>query len=88
MGREIDIIRIWKKLVRRSGSKMPRKNDLHYIYNSWCPEGTKDVNHLKQKRPVLKDILKQSVNGTLQMDGFPNTIWNKKEFKILWNEVH
>lgn len=88
MGREIDIIRIWKKLVRRSGSKMPRKNDLHYIYNSWCPEGTKDVNHLKQKRPVLKDILKQSVNGTLQMDGFPNTIVKRKEFKILWNEVH
>ena len=67
---------------------MPGKNDLHYIYNSWCPEMTKDVNHLKQKRPIMKEILKQSINGTLQIDGFPNTIVNKKEFKILWNEVH
>lgn len=88
MGREIDIIRVWKKLVKRSGSKMPGKNNLHYIYNSWCPETTKDVNHLKQKRPILKEILKQSINGTLQIDGFPNRIVNKKEFKILWNEVH
>jgi len=88
MGREIEVIRIWKKLVRRSGSKTPGKNDLHFIYNSWCPEGTKDINHLKQDRPLLKEILKQSLDGTLQAEGLSPKISKMKEFKILWREVH
>jgi len=88
MDRDIEVIRVWKKLVRRSGSKMPWKNDLHFIYNSWCPEETKDANHLKEKRPMLKEILKQSLDATLQTEGLPANIVRKKEFRILWREVH
>ncbi len=88
MAKEIEIIRAWKHLVRKSGSKMPRRNDLQYIYSSWCPDETMDVIHIREKRPVLKEMLKQSIEGTLQVEVFPIAITKRKEFQLLWREVH
>ena len=87
--REKDILGAWRTLVVKSGATAPRHSMRpRQIYKSWCPDSTTDLNHLKQNRPDLKKILKQSLAGELRREGYPGKIVNNDEFGTLWELVH
>ena len=83
-----EIQSLWEDLVVRVGATKPIMDGLNYIYLTWCPDNTYDAKFLTERRPELKEILRQSLAGELSKGGFNSQITTKIEFKRLMNEVH
>ena len=88
MASDKEIIRAWKDLVISHGAAQPRKIDPDFIFNEWCPDGTSVVNHIKQKRPELREILRQSLSGDLSLEAFDGLDRGKRQFMLLWYLIH
>lgn len=70
-----------------SDASRPAKNELEYIYEKWCPDGTTASKFIKEKRPELKEILRQALARNLVMESF-QLDKGKREFMDLWSIVH
>ena len=86
--KETKIIQTWAKLCHAIGSTRPRKLKKEYILEKWCPENTLDQKFTKQQRPILREILVDSLEGILSPDDLPTNVTRTKEFKHLWVQVH
>ena len=82
------IIGLWGDLVVAIGATKPLSVDPKQIYLVWCPEDTLNAQFIREKRPELKKILRQSLSGELFESDFETEITRKIEFKRLINEVH
>jgi hypothetical protein len=82
------IIGLWGDLVVATGATKPLSVDPKQIYLVWCPEDTLDAELIRERRPELKEILRQSLSGELSESDFKTEITRKIEFKRLINEVH
>ena len=88
LDKEKKIIQTWAKLCPAVGSTRPGKLKKQYILEKWCPENTLDQKFTKQKRPILREILVDSLEGILSPDDLPTNVTRTKEFKHLWIQVH
>ena len=88
LNKEKKIIQTWAKLCPAVGSTRPGKLKKQYILEKWCPENTLDQKFTKQKRPILREILVDSLEGILSPDDLPTNVTRTKEFKHLWVQVH
>lgn len=79
---------LWKDLVVAVGATRPKKDDLEYINHTWCPEDTHDAKFIREGRPELKEILRQSLSGELSKEGFNPGITRRTQFKNLMGNIH
>ena len=85
---EKKIIGLWGDLVVATGATKPRSVDPNEIFLVWCPEDTLDAEFIMERRPELKEILRQSLSGELYNSDFSHSLTSKIQFKRLMNEVH
>lgn len=73
----------WVTFLEDIGVPPPSPPSPITVRTSWCPNGTKDPTRIKQRRPLLRDLLFEAMEGGIVNSQYPREWVNRKSFKCL-----
>lgn len=79
------ILTSWISFIEDIGVPPPSPPSPITVRKSWCPDGTRDPTRLKQKRPLLRNLLFEAIEGRIDLSQYPREWVNRKSFKKLFN---
>ena len=75
----------WVTFLEDIGVPPPSPPSPITVRTSWCPDGTKDPTRIKQRRPLLRNLLFEAKEGGIDKSQYPREWVSRKSFKRLLN---